>query len=215
MTAAAARRSTRTSARSARRSCRSAATATTSAFLGLPRKLNLDAADLERRFRALSRQFHPGLLLQRDAGRAPRQPRALVVPERRLPHAEASGLAHRVPAELEGLAPRVRRRRPSRCRRRCSRKCSRSTRSSTRSASCARAARRRPSGSARLERRAAADRSQARRARAQLQELAAQWDARGDAARGRPTRTCSKALRERLLERNYINNLLAGIERRV
>ena len=29
------------------------------AFLGVPRKLNLDAADLERRFRSLSRQFHP------------------------------------------------------------------------------------------------------------------------------------------------------------
>ena len=29
------------------------------AFLGVPRKLNLDAADLEQRFRALSRQFHP------------------------------------------------------------------------------------------------------------------------------------------------------------
>ena len=29
------------------------------AFLGLPRKLNLDLADLEQRFRALSRQFHP------------------------------------------------------------------------------------------------------------------------------------------------------------
>src|SRR5712672_1270756 len=29
------------------------------AFLGVPRKLNLDASDLERRFRALSRQFHP------------------------------------------------------------------------------------------------------------------------------------------------------------
>jgi len=28
-------------------------------FLGLPRKLNLDAADLDQRFRALSRQFHP------------------------------------------------------------------------------------------------------------------------------------------------------------
>src|SRR3977135_4700025 len=28
-------------------------------FLGLPRKLNVDAADLEQRFRALSRQFHP------------------------------------------------------------------------------------------------------------------------------------------------------------
>src|SRR5215510_9805611 len=29
------------------------------AFLGVPRKLNLDPADLERRFRTLSRQFHP------------------------------------------------------------------------------------------------------------------------------------------------------------
>src|SRR5258707_10777792 len=28
-------------------------------FLGLPRKLNIDAADLDQRFRALSRQFHP------------------------------------------------------------------------------------------------------------------------------------------------------------
>src|SRR5436190_602835 len=28
-------------------------------FLGLPRKLNIDAADLEQRYRALSRQFHP------------------------------------------------------------------------------------------------------------------------------------------------------------
>src|SRR4029077_18365477 len=28
-------------------------------FLGLPRKLTIDAADLGQRFRALSRQFHP------------------------------------------------------------------------------------------------------------------------------------------------------------
>ena len=28
-------------------------------FFGLPRRLNLDAALLEERFRALSRQFHP------------------------------------------------------------------------------------------------------------------------------------------------------------
>ncbi len=28
-------------------------------FLGLPRKLNIAAADLDQRFRALSRQFHP------------------------------------------------------------------------------------------------------------------------------------------------------------
>ena len=32
---------------------------TSSAFLGLPRKLNVDMADLEQRYRALSRQFHP------------------------------------------------------------------------------------------------------------------------------------------------------------
>jgi molecular chaperone HscB len=29
------------------------------AFLGMPRRLNLDVADLEQKFRALSRQFHP------------------------------------------------------------------------------------------------------------------------------------------------------------
>src|ERR1700704_4094615 len=29
------------------------------AFLGVPRKLNLDEGDLEQRFRMLSRQFHP------------------------------------------------------------------------------------------------------------------------------------------------------------
>src|SRR5688500_7510731 len=29
------------------------------AFLGVPRKLNVDVADLEQRFRALSRQLHP------------------------------------------------------------------------------------------------------------------------------------------------------------
>ena len=41
------------------RSCRSARHGDYFAFLGVPRKLNLDAADLEQRFRALSRQFHP------------------------------------------------------------------------------------------------------------------------------------------------------------
>jgi hypothetical protein len=40
----------------------------------------------------------------------------------------------------------------------------------------------------------------------QLVELAARWDATGD-------RRVLDALRERILERNYINNLLAGIER--
>jgi molecular chaperone HscB len=45
----------------------------------------------------------------------------------------------------------------------------------------------------------------------QLDELAARWDAlRDDAADRKPTLL---ALREQLLERNYINNLLATIDR--
>ena len=49
---------------------------------------------------------------------------------------------------------------------------------------------------------------------AQLQELSARWDALLDSKA--PTTECRpvlEALRERVLERNYINNLLAGIER--
>jgi hypothetical protein len=41
---------------------------------------------------------------------------------------------------------------------------------------------------------------------AQLEELSARWDATGD-------RAVLEALRDRILERNYILNLLAGIER--
>ena len=40
----------------------------------------------------------------------------------------------------------------------------------------------------------------------QLQELSTQWDERQD-------RVTLEALRERMLERNYINNLLATIDR--
>jgi molecular chaperone HscB len=47
-----------------------------------------------------------------------------------------------------------------------------------------------------------------------LQELSARWDGLLDARAGIvERRPVLEALRERLLERNYINNLLAGIER--
>jgi len=47
-----------------------------------------------------------------------------------------------------------------------------------------------------------------------LQELSARWDALLDARAGIvERRPVLDALRERVLERNYINNLLAGIER--
>ena len=48
----------------------------------------------------------------------------------------------------------------------------------------------------------------------QVQELSARWDALVDAgASDRERRDVLNALRDRVLERNYINNLLAGIQR--
>jgi len=51
--------------------------------------------------------------------------------------------------------------------------------------------------------------------KAQLDELSARWDAavRGGAGSDGERREVLQALHERFLERNYINNLLAGIER--
>jgi hypothetical protein len=46
----------------------------------------------------------------------------------------------------------------------------------------------------------------------QLQELSAHWDSQEQASAPEKRKTLD-ALRERLLERNYINNLLATIER--
>ena len=97
------------------------------AFLGLPRKLNLDAAELEQRFRDAEPPVSSRLLLQRDAGRAARQPRAVVVSERRVSHAAAADRADRVPAAARraGGAAEPAEATRSRCRRRCSKKCSR------------------------------------------------------------------------------------------
>jgi hypothetical protein len=47
----------------------------------------------------------------------------------------------------------------------------------------------------------------------QLRELSDQWDGLPDEASPERKRKTLDALRERLLERNYINNLLAAIDR--
>ena len=47
----------------------------------------------------------------------------------------------------------------------------------------------------------------------QLDALAARWDANAESGSPDERRAILEALRERLLERNYINNLLATIER--
>ena len=68
---------------------------------------------------------------------------------------------------------------------------------------------------ARLERARAADRGEARRARSAARgAVGALGRARRQRAQPRPNAAAVlEALRERVLERNYINNLLAGIER--
>ncbi len=190
-------------------------------FLGLPRKLNIDAADLEQRFRALSRQFHPDYFYNatpaerrasleqssylNDAYRTLRQPASrieyLLKLEGMAPSGPAEAAKQVPPALLEEVfalneeLDEIRELRG--------------------------AALRQPQGGPSDESRAGTPgeewRSRLERARQpieakrieheqQLQTLAAQWDAGGGPA-------VLQALRDRFLERNYIHNLLEGIER--
>jgi molecular chaperone HscB len=196
------------------------------AFLGVPRKLNLDASDLEQRFRALSRQFHPDYFynatpnerrasLERssylnDAYRTLKNPIARVEYLLGLEGFSARGpgnndnndnlAAAKVPAalleevfalneeldEVRGL---------------------------------------RTSGAApevwraKLERARAPIEAKQAAHEAELTGLSARWDALGTDCgadgfeRGPQREAILGALRERVLERNYINNLLEGIER--
>jgi molecular chaperone HscB len=199
------------------------------AFVGLPRKLLIDPQDLERRFRELSRKFHPDYFynatsterlasLERSSYLNDAY-RALKNPVSRIEHLLA----------IEGL--------PS----------ARSEDPSTGSGPGAgkvppslleevfalneeldeiRELREAGEDSERLLARLAnarkpidAKRDEHER---QLQELSARWDSQlalsgveGEHAPAAKKRATLDALRERLLERNYINNLLATIEREV
>ena len=183
-------------------------------FLGLPRKLGIDMGDLEQRFRGLSRQYHPDYF--HNAPLAERRMslerssylndayRTLKTPIGRLEYLlQLEGFAARSPQEASKQVPpdlleevfalneeldEVR-----------------DLRASGTSADQLKA---------RLER--ARGPIEAKRAahEAQLQELFAKWDGLVD--RGAPDaerQPVLEALRDRMLERNYINNLLAGIEK--
>ena len=179
-------------------------------FLGLPRKLNLDIADLDERYRTLSRQFHPDYFFHsppaerraslestsylNDAYRTLKNPvgrieyllklEGLVDADAR--PANPGSPAVVPPALLEQVFALNEELDEIRAER---------------------------------EQGAPADRIQARLDRARvtverqhveheecLRQLAVDWDATGD-------RRVLEALKERLAERNYIKNLLAGIER--
>jgi molecular chaperone HscB len=183
-------------------------------YLGVPRKLALDIPVLEQNFRTLSRQFHPDYFynatpaerrasLERssylnDAYRTLRQPIARIEYLLELEGLPASGNGEgskQVPASLLedvfALNEEL------------------DTVREMRAAGA-------PTGQwmSRLE--------QARRPIEQrrvahereLHTLSERWDALVDSGAGEPERgSVLAALRERMLERNYINNLLAGIER--
>jgi len=187
------------------------------AFFGLPRKLLIAQDDLERRFRELSRKFHPDYYY--NASPAERLAslerssylndayRALRTPAPRIEHLLAieglpstksegeSGAAKVPPALLEEVfelneeLDEIREQRES-------------------GADPVELASRIDAARAPIERK----REEHER---QIEALSAQWD--GVAETGSPAerRATLDALRETLLERNYINNLLATIEREV
>ena len=181
-------------------------------FLGVPRKLNLDAAVLEQNFRTLSRQFHPDYFynaapaerrasLERssylnDAFRTLKQPASrvsyLLELEGALKGTDRDA-SKKVPASLleEVFAlneelDEVREMRNSDA----------------------------PEAEWRARLAKAAVPIEQKRAEheSQLSDLSERWDSLADDdAAGRAS--VLTALRERVLERNYINNLLATIER--
>jgi molecular chaperone HscB len=183
-------------------------------FLGLPRKLRIDMPDLEQRYRALSRQFHPDYFYNappaerraalekssylNDAYRTLKSPIARVEYLLKLEGFAAGGpqdaSRHVPPALLEQVfalneeLDEVREQKAS--------------------------------GAPADQWRARLDRArrpiEAKRAEheTQLEELSARWDAvADDEPVNGDRRAVLEALRDRVLERNYINNLLAGIER--
>jgi len=189
------------------------------AFLGLPRKLNLDSAELEQKFRALSRQYHPDYFYNAPAAerRASLERssylndayRTLKQPVSRIEYlltlegfAQAGGDPSRAskevpPALLEEVfalneeLDEVREMRASGA----------------------------PADQwkARLQRARKPIEEKRDEHEAQLKALSARWDAIvGDDGRANDEgerQATLTSLRERMLERNYINNLLAGIER--
>jgi molecular chaperone HscB len=183
-------------------------------FLDLPRKLNIDMARLDERYRTLSRQFHPDffynatpaerrLSLERssylnDAYRALRDPvrrlEYLLKIEGLAPKNEQEASRQVPPALLEEVfalneeLDEVREQR----------------------ASGAAAGVWRP----RLERARQPIERKRMEHEAELQALSARWDDVAERPAGdTDRRQVLEALRDRFLERNYINNLLAGIER--
>ncbi len=183
-------------------------------YLGVPRKLNLDQADLDQKFRSLSRHFHPDYFynatpnerrasLERssylnDAYRTLRQPIA------RIGYLlELEGLGTTTPGQASNEVP------PALLEEVFALNEELDSVRELRNAGASADEWRRRLEQARQPIEAKREEHETR-----LQELSAKWDALLDAdATDAERRAVLGDLRERMLERNYITNLLAGIER--
>ena len=188
------------------RSVTTARTADFFSFLGLARKLNLDMADFEQRYRALSRQFHPDYFYNATPAerRASLEKSSYLNDAYRTLRNPISRVEYLL--KLEGMAPQG----PEQASKQVPAGLLEEVFALNEELDEVRE--QRASGApadawkGRLER--ARQPIEAKRAEheAQLQELSARWDTTGD-------RAVLESLRDRILERNYITNLLAGIER--
>jgi molecular chaperone HscB len=175
-------------------------------FLGLPRKLNLDMADFEQRYRALSRQFHPDYFYNATPAerRASLEKSSYLNDAYRTLRNSISRVDYLL--KLEGLAPQG----PEQASKQVPAGLLEEVFALNEELDEVRG--QRDSGApaeawkSRLERARQPIEAKRIEHEAQLEELSARWDATGD-------RTVLEALRDRVLERNYIMNLLTGIER--
>jgi molecular chaperone HscB len=182
-------------------------------FLGLPRKLVIAQPELERRFRDLSRKFHPDYYynatpaerlasLERssylnDAYRALRDPMSRIehlLAIEGLPSARSESGTAKVPASLLEEVFEL-----------------------NEELDDIRTAREEGADPAALKERLEAARRPIDVKREQhereVEELCAEWDRRAGDSASPDRRAVLEALRERLLERHYISNLLATIDR--
>jgi molecular chaperone HscB len=182
-------------------------------FLGLPRKLRIDMSDLEQRYRALSRQFHPDYFYNappaerraalekssylNDAYRTLKSPIARIEYLLKLEGFDQSAGGHRPSGPPQSLLEEVFALNEELD----------EVREQKAGGAPADAWR------ARLDRARQPIETKRVEHEAQLQVLAERWDAVADEAANGDRRAVLEALRDRVLERNYINNLLAGIER--
>lgn len=183
-------------------------------FFGLPRKLQIDLDDLEQRFRELSRRFHPDYFynaspaerrasLERtsylnDAYRTLKQPITRVEYLLQLEGVSPRGSEEAAKQVPPGLLEEVF--------------------ALNEELDEVRELRARHAGSdewkRRLERAARPIETKRSGHEQQLSSLSSRWDAIVDGqAPDSERRAVLEALRGRILERNYINNLLSGIER--